>query len=334
MAYDRPALTVDALVLCGQGADMMILVIERAQDPCRGRWALPGGFVEAYEAPSAAVGRELLEETGLQLPAARGTTLTLRARKGRDPRGWTVSQPYLFWLEGPVGVVAGDDAKRAEWVRLSELGPLAFDHGAILCEGLGRFWFDMPLARCAGAAGVKGFGVPERKIAAPLFFGGTFAPWHEGHRAAIETCTVRDRIVVVPDYNPFKDAPAVECFYQHYRHIQDEALLLGVPVFPGFCGIERPNPSYYWLRELESHPSLLLGADSFMALRRWTESDRLLKLLKEIHVAHRQVDDAALQEEARIMQGLAPSLRIFFQAHHPFEDRSGTALRSIGKVSL
>jgi 8-oxo-dGTP diphosphatase len=42
-----------------------ILLIQRAQEPNRGGWTIPGGYVETNEAAEAAVVREVGEETGL-----------------------------------------------------------------------------------------------------------------------------------------------------------------------------------------------------------------------------------------------------------------------------
>jgi len=43
-----------------------ILLIQRNQEPNRGYWTLPGGFVESNETAEAAVVREVEEETGLR----------------------------------------------------------------------------------------------------------------------------------------------------------------------------------------------------------------------------------------------------------------------------
>ncbi len=42
-----------------------VLLVRRAQDPGRGLWALPGGYLNPHEAPDDAAVRELQEETGV-----------------------------------------------------------------------------------------------------------------------------------------------------------------------------------------------------------------------------------------------------------------------------
>src|SRR5271155_5480798 len=64
--YDNPAVTVFAFV----ERKGRYLVLERGQEPYRGRWDLPGGFVEAGESPAAAVRREIFEETGLRVESS------------------------------------------------------------------------------------------------------------------------------------------------------------------------------------------------------------------------------------------------------------------------
>jgi ADP-ribose pyrophosphatase YjhB (NUDIX family) len=45
--------------------DDKVLLVQRAHEPGRGRWAIPGGYVEADEKVEVAAAREILEETGL-----------------------------------------------------------------------------------------------------------------------------------------------------------------------------------------------------------------------------------------------------------------------------
>lgn len=84
-------------------------------------WALPGGYVEAGEAPVHAALRELAEETGLQVPQDVHPE-ALPPRFVPDPRGsdeaWMVTTPVLVDLGERRPLVHGqDDARRAEWIR-------------------------------------------------------------------------------------------------------------------------------------------------------------------------------------------------------------------------
>ena len=62
--YDSPKV----LVTCIVHWDDKLLLCQRANDPAKGRWYLPGGFVEAGESLEEAASRELHEEAGLLLP--------------------------------------------------------------------------------------------------------------------------------------------------------------------------------------------------------------------------------------------------------------------------
>ena len=46
--------------------DGKVLLVQRGEDPGKGRWTIPGGYVEQDEPPDEALAREVLEETGLR----------------------------------------------------------------------------------------------------------------------------------------------------------------------------------------------------------------------------------------------------------------------------
>lgn len=137
--YDHPraALTVDAVVFGLDDADLKVLLIQRGQEPFIGRWALPGGFVHVDETLDQAVRRELQEETGLakvfleQLYTVGGLD--------RDPRERVVTVAYYALVRmSDHRVQAATDASNAAWFALDDLPRLAFDHEAIIEQGLKR----------------------------------------------------------------------------------------------------------------------------------------------------------------------------------------------------
>ncbi len=58
---DRPFASVGAVIV----DDGRVLLVQRGQPPLKGQWSLPGGAVEVGETLSAALQREVFEETGL-----------------------------------------------------------------------------------------------------------------------------------------------------------------------------------------------------------------------------------------------------------------------------
>lgn len=127
--YPRPAVTTDAILFSAQNT---VLLIERGREPFKGKWALPGGFIDMNEELVAACRRELEEETGISLTELK----QFKAFGGvdRDPRHRTISVLFYAFLKEEVQPIAGDDASKACWFPINKLPELAFDHAQILKE--------------------------------------------------------------------------------------------------------------------------------------------------------------------------------------------------------
>jgi 8-oxo-dGTP diphosphatase len=135
--YPRAALTVDGVVFGFDAGELKVLLIQRALEPFKGKWALPGGFVRVDETLDEAVRRELAEETGLENVFLEQLH-TFGAVK-RDPRERVVSVAYyaLVKLSGH-HAKAATDAANAQWFPVSQVPKLAFDHADILAMALTR----------------------------------------------------------------------------------------------------------------------------------------------------------------------------------------------------
>lgn len=135
------AVAVDLVVLSVGGDALRVLAVRRGDEPFRGRWALPGGFVHPDEDLEAAARRELVEETGVSVRRAWVEQLASYGAPDRDPRMRTVTVAYLALLPDAPRTRAGTDAADAAWRPVEELlrpRRLAFDHRAILRDGLDR----------------------------------------------------------------------------------------------------------------------------------------------------------------------------------------------------
>ncbi len=134
--YPRPSVTTDCIILQKKENQWNILLIERAADPFKGSWALPGGFLEMQETLEQCAARELEEETGLTDIAL--WQVHAFSALHRDPRGRTIS--ILFWgiAKDHQHAKAGDDAKNLQWFSVNKLPSLAFDHDHVVATALDK----------------------------------------------------------------------------------------------------------------------------------------------------------------------------------------------------
>jgi 8-oxo-dGTP diphosphatase len=118
MYFADPKVAAAALI----EQDGRVLLVRRANDPFRGLWTLPAGFVDADEDPASAAARECLEETGLTVRVTR----VLQVVAGREhPRGADFVIVYEAEVESGI-LLAADDADEVDWFAKSDLPPLAF----------------------------------------------------------------------------------------------------------------------------------------------------------------------------------------------------------------
>jgi 8-oxo-dGTP diphosphatase len=102
-----------------------LLLVRRGRGPAAGEWSVPGGRVEPGETLHAAVVREVLEETGLEVVVDRFL-------------GWVerITDSYHFVILDfavtplvDATPVAGDDAAEVAWVPFADLSDLRLVDG-------------------------------------------------------------------------------------------------------------------------------------------------------------------------------------------------------------
>lgn len=129
--YPQPSVTVDLVIFTIAEDDLKVLLIRRAQEPFKGRWALPGGFVEIDESLERAAARELKEEVGVTNVYLE--QLYTFGDPKRDPRGRVISVAYFALVDAErQRIVAASDAADAQWHSVFNPPRLAFDHAKIL----------------------------------------------------------------------------------------------------------------------------------------------------------------------------------------------------------
>lgn len=129
--YPHPAVTTDVVIFTVRDKQLKLLLIMRSGDPFKGKWALPGGFVQMDEDLETGARRELAEETGVS-----GVYLEQLYTYGavdRDPRERVITVAYSALIPSDKIVLqAATDAEAVGWFSMDELPELAFDHHKIV----------------------------------------------------------------------------------------------------------------------------------------------------------------------------------------------------------
>lgn len=139
-AHAAPLATVDLAIFTLAEGGLQILLVRRGEHPCRGRWALPGGFVDLARDASleATAHRKLLAKTGVATPWLEqvGTV----GGPDRDPRGWSITVLYMALIAHtplPTPLAADGEARWWRWEDALALD-LAFDHKALALQARAR----------------------------------------------------------------------------------------------------------------------------------------------------------------------------------------------------
>ena len=128
---------MDCVVFGLDDSELKVLLIQRALEPFKGKWALPGGFVRVDETLDEAARRELGEEAGLKDVFLE--QLYTFGTVDRDPRERVVSVAYYALVKlAAHDTKAATDAADAQWFPISKVPKLAFDHAQILAAALAR----------------------------------------------------------------------------------------------------------------------------------------------------------------------------------------------------
>lgn len=116
LTNNKPILGVSCLLLCKDD----VLLVQRAKQPAKGLWSLPGGKVEWGEKLEDAARRELLEETALTIDhLVFGEFVEII-----EPTHHFVISVFVGRLNKQVAPTAGDDAAAAQWYSPADLETL------------------------------------------------------------------------------------------------------------------------------------------------------------------------------------------------------------------
>lgn len=125
--YFGPVAAVGGLVI---NTNRQLLLVRRAKNPGKGKWGLPGGFIDSGETAEVAVAREIAEETSLKVTR---TEYLFSAPNHYDYKQIIAPVIDLFFLcevDSTANVeLAADELEHFEWTQpdTKHLDNMAFD---------------------------------------------------------------------------------------------------------------------------------------------------------------------------------------------------------------
>lgn len=129
---------VDAIVFGYQNNSLYVLFIQQKFGSNRSYWALPGGLVKNDESLKDAVGRELKEETNVEVNYFE-QLFTFGDDIHRDSRNRVISIAYFALVDSSkLEIKADTDAENVKWFPLNEIPVLAFDHDKMVAMAVER----------------------------------------------------------------------------------------------------------------------------------------------------------------------------------------------------
>ena len=106
--WPRASVTADAVLFAERDGQTYVLLIQRGNEPYKGCWAFPGGFLEMDETVARCAERELEEETGIVLTGMQ--LVGIYSDVERDPRGRVITAAYAAMTTMPEAIAADDAA--------------------------------------------------------------------------------------------------------------------------------------------------------------------------------------------------------------------------------
>ena len=107
---------------------------QRARDPFKNRWSLPGGYLEPGETLENSIRRHLATKVDVR-ELAHLEQLETRSDPERNPRAWELATAYLGLVPADLDPELPPDTA---WHAVASLPQAAFDHGEIVEAGLQR----------------------------------------------------------------------------------------------------------------------------------------------------------------------------------------------------
>ncbi|HEY4963090.1 MAG TPA: NUDIX domain-containing protein [Candidatus Saccharimonadales bacterium] len=169
--YVAPILTVDSVIFQITDGQLMVLLINRAAEPFKGSWALPGGYNAAGETTTEALSRVVKAKSGIEVAKLKLVEqLYTFDTVARDPRGHAVSVTYMG-LGLNLEPKDSKTTQSPQFFPVKQLPELAYDHHNIISYAHDRLASKITYTNAVYALLPELFTLPQLQATYEAIFG-------------------------------------------------------------------------------------------------------------------------------------------------------------------
>ncbi len=127
--FNARTLAANALVL----DETKVLLVQRGEEPDKGWWDIPGGYIGWDETIEECASRELQEETGLIVDSKDLEFFSIFSNPNNKAKNQVVDLYFVTRKFSGEIIIDGQEIVAAKWFDLNELpDTVAFDHMSVL----------------------------------------------------------------------------------------------------------------------------------------------------------------------------------------------------------
>ena len=155
--HPTPAHVTLAVVLQVRDGALQVLLWQRAKDPFKGSWSLPGGYLAPDDTLERSIRRHLAEKVDVRELSHLEQLETL-SEPQRSPREWQLATAYLGLVPSDLDPELPGDT---DWHPVDRLPKLAFDHESIVLAGRERLRAKLSYTNLGFALAPEEFAISE-----------------------------------------------------------------------------------------------------------------------------------------------------------------------------
>lgn len=165
-----------------------------------------------------------------------------------------------------------------------------------------------------------------------IFFSGSFYPWHRGHKECVlQTLRYQEwPICILPDRNPWKEEYLIKKnLFEEFLHICEDLKNFNILINPFLWAAPHSCATVHWMTKIPIRSKgFILGSDTFIELKQWTNYSILLSDISKIFIIPRIISKEKIQNFIKELRDEGFTCEFHYLQSHPYERLASRNLRT------